>query len=166
MSSMLLLRRAARILFCSALASLVGTYVGFLLFAWLAVLTQSAQWSEALVAALFMPFAAFVGTVFVLPQAFPTACALALSCGGLLWRLGRRQAWARNRALWVVVGGLCGFVEALRLIAGDPSLLRDNWVVLGLSAGAAGAVAALFFRAALPLLPPYCDFGLDGGWDL
>jgi hypothetical protein len=162
----MLLHRAARLLFCSALASLVGTYVGFLLFGWLAVLTQTPEWSEALVAAVFMPFAAFVGTVFILPQAFPTACALALSCGGLLWRLGRRRAWARNRAPWLIVGGLCGLAEALRLIEGDPSLLRDNWVVLGLSAAAAGAVAARFFRAPLPLLPPYCDLGLDGGWEV
>ncbi|MEA3039050.1 MAG: hypothetical protein QOE79_1563 [Sphingomonadales bacterium] len=160
------LRHVARILFCSALASVAGTYVGGLLFGWLGVLTETREWSEALAAMVFIPFAAFVGTVYILPQSFPTACALAFFWGGCLWQLGRERAWARNRAPWLAVGALCGLVEAVRLVAGDPSLLRESWLVLGLPAAAAGGAAALLFRALMPLVPPYCDPGLDGGWDL
>ncbi|MEA3063162.1 MAG: hypothetical protein QOJ94_2943 [Sphingomonadales bacterium] len=159
------LRHVARILFCSALASLAGAYVGVLLAGWLAVLPQSVDWSEALASLVYMPFAAFVGTALILPRSFPTACALALFCGGCLWQFGRRRAWARNRAPWLAAGGLCGLVEALRLVEGVPSLFRETWLVLCLPAAAAGAAAALIFRAAMPILPPYCDSGEDGGWE-
>jgi len=158
-------RHLARILFCSALASLVGTYMGILLFGWLTVLAEAVEWGEALASVVYMPFAAVVGAVIVLPHAFPTACALAVVAGGLLWRLGRRRAWARRRTPWVAAGMLCGLIEAVRLFGGFPSLQSESRLDLGLPAAAAGAGAALFFRAAMPLLPPYSEAGEDGGWD-
>jgi hypothetical protein len=160
------LRHVARSLLSAALASAAGLYCGTLLFGWIVALFLSRGLGEALAMIAFMPFAALIGAVIVLPIAFPTAVALAASAGGLLWQLGRGQAWARCRKPWLAVGSLCGLAEALRLVAAYPWLPeQDGWLCLALPAAAAGAAAALVFRAAMPLLPPHCDGGEDGGWE-